>query len=74
LSGLLGKIKGMFSSHADAVADNISEQVTSERIDSVLNKVPGGDMARDHVPDDAGEQIGGAVRGFGGDDAKPEKK
>ncbi len=64
----------MFSSHADAVSDTISEQITSERIDDVLDKVPGGDMVREHIPDDAGEQLGGAVRGFGGDDAKPNEE
>ena len=55
----------MFSSQiGDAVSDAIEEHVTSERIDDVLDKVPGGDMVRDHVPDDASEQIGGAARGF----------
>ena len=64
----------MFTSHADAVSDTISEQLTSERIDDALDKVPGGNVMRDHVPSDAGEQIGGAVRGFGGDDAEPDEK
>ncbi len=72
MSGWINRIKGMLSSNVtDTVSDAISEQVTPERIDNVLDRVPGGDMVRDHVPDDAGEQLGGAVRGFGGDE--PEK-
>ena len=74
MSGLIDRIKSMFSSEiGDAVSGAIEEHVTSERIDDVLDKVPGGDMVRDHVPEDAGEQIGGAARGFIAEDGeKPE--
>ena len=75
MSGLFARIKGMFSSEVgDTVSDAIEEHVTSERIDDVLDKVPGGDMVRDHVPEDVGEQIGGAARGFNGGGAeKPDE-
>lgn len=74
MSGWIERIREMFSSSgvSDSVSDVISEQVTSERIDNVLDRVPGGDMVRDHVPEDAGDQIGNAVRGFGGNGEKPE--
>ena len=72
MSGLIGKLKGLFTSRADTVSDLIENQVTSERIDSVLDKIPGGDKVREHVPADAGEQAGGAVRGFGGGEEKQE--
>lgn len=71
MSGLFGKLKGLISpSTGDTVADAIEGHVTSERVESVLDKVPGGDLARDHVPDNVGEQIGGAARGFTGADEK----
>ena len=75
MSGLFARIKGMFSSEiGDTVSDAIEEHVTSEQIDDVLDKVPGGDMIRGHVPEDAGEQIGGAARGFIAEDGeKPEE-
>lgn len=73
MSGLIGRLKGLLSpSTSDSVADAIEEHVTAERVDAVLDKVPGGDMARDHVPDNIGEQIGGAARGFTGAD-EPQK-
>ena len=73
MSGLFGRLKGLLSpSTGDAVADAIEEHVTAERVDAVLDKVPGGDMARDHVPDDVGDKIGGAARGFSGTD-EPQK-
>ena len=64
----------MFSSSVgDAVSDAIDEHVTTDRINDVLDKVPGGDMVRDHVPEDAGQQVGGAARGFiEGDVEKPQ--
>lgn len=72
MSGWFGKLKGMFGSQvSDAVPDIIEEQVTAERIDGVLDKIPGGEMVRDHVPEDTGQQIGGATRGFLGGDEKP---
>lgn len=74
MSGLIGKIKGIFSSQADTVTDLIDDHVTSERIDDVLDRVPGGDKIREHVPDDAGEKLGGAVRCFGGDPPKDDKQ
>ncbi|CAN5593050.1 hypothetical protein BH23CHL2_BH23CHL2_36050 [soil metagenome] len=71
MSGLIGKLKGIFSSSAGAaIPDAIEEHVTAERVDRLLDKVPGGKLARDHVPDNIGEQIGGAARGFAGDDEK----
>ncbi|MEZ4572046.1 MAG: hypothetical protein R2849_17320 [Thermomicrobiales bacterium] len=74
MSGLIGKLKGMFTpSVADSVSDAIEEHVTSERVDDVLNKVPGGDKVRGHVPEDVGQQIGGAVRGFAGPDDETPK-
>ncbi len=64
----------MFSSRGDSVSDVVAEQVASERIDDVLAKVPGSDIVRDDVPGDAGEQPGGGVRGFAGDELPSVKK
>jgi len=73
MSGLIGRLKGLFSPSTGAVvADAIEEHVSAERVDAVLDKVPGGNMARDHVPDDIGDKIGGAARGFTGAD-EPQK-
>lgn len=63
MSGLLAKLKNMISpSHAEQAADAIEKNVTDERVDDALTRVPGGDQIADKVPDDVGEKAADATR------------
>lgn len=63
MSGWLNRLRGKVSpEHADKAADAVEENVTEERVDSVLNRVPGGKSLTDKTPDDIGKRAGDAVR------------
>lgn len=67
MSGLIEKIKGLFTpDRADQAGDAIEQNVTDERVDNMLNRVPGGDRVADHVPENVGERAADAVRDAGG--------
>lgn len=69
MSGLFNKAKSMLSGkNADKVADAIETNVTDERVDDVLGKVPGGDKLAGKVPDNVGEKASDAVREHLGSD------
>lgn len=73
MSGLLAKLKNMISpSHADQAADAIEKNVTDEKIDQVVSKVPGGDQIADKIPDNVGEKAADLTRDTFGD-SKPEQ-
>lgn len=73
MSGWLDKIKNMITpDRGNKAADGIEKHATNERIDSGLNRVPGGSRLGDKVPDDANVQAADAVRdNFGDDKPKP---
>lgn len=72
MSGWFNKLRGKVSSEqAEKAADAIEKNVTEERVDSVLNKVPGGQSLADKTPDDIGERAADAVRSNLGN-KKPE--
>jgi hypothetical protein len=74
MSGLIAKIKGMFTSErADQAADAVEKNVTDERVDSAMSRVPGGERVADKVPDDVGEKAADAIRDAAGDDEDEEK-
>ncbi len=63
--GIVDKIKDLFSSNpsmVDKAADAVEQNVTEERTDQVLNKVPGGDKVDEYVPEDAGSKAADAMR------------
>lgn len=63
MSGWLNKVRRRISpSHADKVADAVEEHATEERVDSVLERAPGGEKLADKTPDDLNTQAGGTVR------------
>lgn len=63
MSGWLDKIKSMISpSRGEQAADAIEKNVTDERVDSVMNRVPGGSKLADKVPDDINTKAADAVR------------
>ena len=63
MSGWLDKIRRKISpSHGDKAADSIEKNVTDERVDSVLDRTPGGEHVAGRVPDDVGTQAGDTVR------------
>lgn len=67
MSGLIDKIKSLISpERADQAADQVERNVTDERVDSTLERVPGGDKVEDKVPDDVGEQAADKIRDAGG--------
>lgn len=69
MSGLFNKAKSMLSGkNADKIADAVETNVTDERVDSVLGKVPGGEKLADKVPDNVGEKAGDAIREHLGSD------
>ncbi len=66
MSGIIDKIKSMFSSEqANQVADAVEKNVTDERVDQVASKIPGADKVADKVPDNVGEKAAGAIRDAG---------
>jgi hypothetical protein len=73
MSGLIAKIKGMLSpDRANQAADTIEKNVTDERIDQGMQRVPGADRVADKVPDNVGEKAADAIRDHAGDkDDKP---
>jgi len=67
MSGLLAKAKALFSrERADQAADAIEKNVTDQRVDQALNKVPGGDKLADKVPDNVGQKAADAIREHAG--------
>ena len=62
MSGWLKKAKDAASDNSEKIADAIEENVTDERVDSVLNKAPGGKHLVDKVPDDLNTKAADAVR------------
>jgi hypothetical protein len=73
MSGLIDKIKAMFSSErADQVADQVEENVTDERVGQVMERVPGGDQVAEKMPDNVGEKAADAIRDAAGDDETKE--
>ena len=69
MSGLFNKAKSMLSGkNADKIADAVETNVTDERVDGVLGKVPGGEKLADKVPDSVGEKAGDAIREHLGSD------
>lgn len=66
MSGLIDKIKSLFTpDRADQAGDRVERNVTDERIDQAAGRVPGGERAAEHVPDDAGEQTADKIRDAG---------
>lgn len=62
MSGLFDKAKDMIPSDAaDKAADAIEENLSADKVDSVLGKVGGGALA-DKVPDDLNETVADAIR------------
>ncbi|CAN5593139.1 hypothetical protein BH23CHL2_BH23CHL2_36060 [soil metagenome] len=73
MSGLIDKIKSLFTpDRADQAADQVERNVTDERIDKTAGRVPGGERAAEHIPDNAGEQAADKIRDAG--DAAEDKK
>jgi len=67
MSGLIDKIKSLFSpERADQAADQVERNVTDERVDQTMDRVPGGDRVADKVPDDVGGKAADAIRDAGG--------
>ncbi|HLT21407.1 MAG TPA: hypothetical protein VKZ96_18270 [Thermomicrobiales bacterium] len=73
MSGLLAKIKSLITpDRANQAADAIEKNVTDQRVDQAMGRVPGADRFADRVPDNVGEkaadtirdQAGGGERGF----------
>lgn len=63
MSGWLDKIKNMISpSRGEQAADAIEKNLTDERVDSAMNRVPGGSNLADKVPDDINTKAADAVR------------
>lgn len=66
MSGLIDKIKSLFSSErADQAANQVERNVTDERIDQATDRVPGGERAAEHVPDNAGGRAADKIREAG---------
>ena len=66
MSGLIDKIKSLFTSErADQAADQVERNVTDERINQATGRVPGGERAAEHIPDNAGEQAADKIRESG---------
>jgi hypothetical protein len=75
MSGLIAKIKGMFTSErADQAADAIEKNVTDERVDAAMSRVPGSERFADKVPDDIGEKAADAIRDAAGVDEDEEEQ
>jgi hypothetical protein len=69
MSGLIDKLKSLFTpDRANQAADAIEQNVTDERVDQALNRVPGSDRFADKVPDNVGEKAADAIRDHAGDD------
>jgi hypothetical protein len=63
MSGLIAKLKSMISpDRAEKAADTIEQNVTDQRVDDALKRVPGGDKVGEHVPDNVGEKAADATR------------
>ena len=72
MSGILNKIKNLITpDRADQAADAIEKNATEERVDSMLNRVPGGSNLADKTPDDLNTKAADAVRDNLGDKDKP---
>ena len=74
MSGLIDKLKSLFTpDRANQAADQIEKNVTDERIDQAMGRVPGADRFADRVPDNAGEKAADAIRDHAGtqDDERP---
>lgn len=75
MSGLIDKIKSLISpERADQAADQVEQNVTDERIDQTAERVPGGERAAEHVPEDAGEKAGDTIRDAGGATEEEKKE
>lgn len=62
MSGLFDKAKELIPSDtAEKVADAVEENLTADKVDSVLGKVGGGALA-DKIPDDINETVSDAIR------------
>ena len=68
MSGWIKKARDMASpENVEKAADAVEKNLTSERVDSVLNKVPGGKSLSDKVPDDLNNKAADALRDNLGD-------
>ncbi|MFW6074875.1 MAG: hypothetical protein ACOC9Y_04720 [Chloroflexota bacterium] len=75
MSGLLDKLKRMISpERSDQAADKIEENVTDERVDNTLDRAPGGERAKEHVPDDVGQKAADKTRELGGAEESPKDR
>lgn len=64
MSGWLKKVRDRVSpSQADKAGDASEKHVTEERVDSLLERAPGGSAIAGKTPADLNTQAGGAVRG-----------
>lgn len=73
MSGLLAKLKNMISpSQAEQAADAIEKNVTDEKVDQVVSKVPGGDQIAAKIPDNVGEKAADLTRDTFGDNKPAE--
>ena len=68
MSGLFDKAKNMVSGeNAEKLADAVEKNVTEEKVDGLLGKVPGGDKLTDKTPADLNTKLGDAIRDNLGD-------
>jgi hypothetical protein len=63
MAGWIKKARDMVSpQHVEKAADAVEDNLTDARVDSVLNKVPGGKSLADKVPDDLNTKAADALR------------
>lgn len=70
--GLLDKVKNLGkkvdSDEINRAADAVEKNVTDERVDQAMKRVPGGDKLEGKVPDNVGEKAADKMREYGGSD------
>lgn len=70
--GLLDKVKNLRkkvdSGQINKAADSIEKNMTDERVDQAMKRVPGGDKLEGRVPDNVGEKAADKMREYGGSD------
>lgn len=72
MTGWIKKAIDAASEHSEKIAGALEENLTSDKVDAVLAKAPGGKALADKVPDDLNIQAAKAVReNLGEDDKKP---
>jgi hypothetical protein len=63
MSGWMKKAKEMVSpDQVETIADAVEENLTDERVDSILERAPGGKSLADKVPDNLNTQAADALR------------